>query len=91
MRAYILDGFAAAGFTLTPLIDSPEVSVVKSIKSPAEIELVRAVNTLTVEGIRSIQRCGSRPYQTPKHPVLMFLFGPRRLFRTYGARAIPNT
>lgn len=57
MRAFILDGFASEGFKLTPLVDSPEVSAVKSIKSPAEIEIVRAVNTLTIEGIRSIQRC----------------------------------
>ncbi|KAK4703142.1 hypothetical protein P7C70_g3081, partial [Phenoliferia sp. Uapishka_3] len=57
MRAFILDGFTAAGFILTPLIDSPEISAVKSIKSPAEIEIVRAVNTLTIEGIRTVQRC----------------------------------
>ncbi|KAI5480318.1 Creatinase/aminopeptidase [Pseudohyphozyma bogoriensis] len=57
MRAFILDGFTSEGFRLTPLIDSPEVSAVKAIKSPAEIALVRAVNTLTVEGIRAVQRC----------------------------------
>ncbi|KAL8283925.1 hypothetical protein RQP46_005357 [Phenoliferia psychrophenolica] len=57
MRAFILDGFTSVGFTLTPLIESTSVSIVKAIKSPAEIEIVRAVNTLTIEGIRSVQRC----------------------------------
>lgn len=55
MRDYIVRGLHGAGFVTVGL--SPEVENVRQRKSPAEIELLRAVNTGTVEALRQMRPC----------------------------------
>ncbi|PNS21793.1 hypothetical protein CAC42_391 [Sphaceloma murrayae] len=55
MRDYISRGIQDAGLRTVGL--SSAVEEVRQIKSPAEIEILRAVNSMTVEGIRALQRC----------------------------------
>ncbi|EPE03317.1 xaa-pro dipeptidase [Ophiostoma piceae UAMH 11346] len=55
IRDYIVRGLDAAGFETLGL--SPEVELVRQIKSPAEVELLRAVNTGTVVAVRAMRPC----------------------------------
>ncbi|KAI6081848.1 Prolidase/Aminopeptidase P-like protein [Hypoxylon rubiginosum] len=55
MRDFIARGLANAGFQTQGL--TPEVELVRQIKSPAEVELLRAVNTGTVAAVRAMRPC----------------------------------
>lgn len=55
MRDYIVRGLQANGFETVGL--RGEVEAVRQIKTPAEIELIRAVNTGTVEAVRAMRPC----------------------------------
>lgn len=56
MRDFIARGLAAqSGFSVTGL--SGEVERVRQTKTPPEVEILRAVNTGTIEAIRAIQLC----------------------------------
>ncbi|KAK4950438.1 hypothetical protein LTR10_011420 [Elasticomyces elasticus] len=55
IRDYIVRGLDAAGFQTKGL--NPAVELVRQTKSPAEVELIRAVNTGTVEAVRSMRPC----------------------------------
>ncbi|KAF3767245.1 Creatinase/aminopeptidase [Cryphonectria parasitica EP155] len=55
MRDYIVRGLEGAGFKTVGL--SPAVELVRQQKSPAEVELLRAVNTGTVEAVRAMRPC----------------------------------
>ncbi|OJD40774.1 xaa-pro dipeptidase [Diplodia corticola] len=55
MRDYIVRGLRANGFETLGL--AGEVEAVRQIKTPAEIELLRAVNTGTVEAVRAMRPC----------------------------------
>ncbi|KAK8135559.1 hypothetical protein PG984_003499, partial [Apiospora sp. TS-2023a] len=55
IRDYISRGLAETGFETVGL--SPEVELVRQIKSPAEVELLRAVNTGTVVAVRAMRPC----------------------------------
>lgn len=55
MRDYIVRGLDAAGFQTLGL--NTKVDNVRQMKSPAEIELIRAVNTGTVEAVRQMRPC----------------------------------
>ncbi|CAJ2510394.1 Uu.00g050970.m01.CDS01 [Anthostomella pinea] len=55
IRDFIPRGLAASGFDTVGL--SPEVEMVRQIKSPAEVELLRVVNTGTVVAVRAMRPC----------------------------------
>jgi Xaa-Pro aminopeptidase len=55
MRDFIVRGLDANGFETQGL--NMEVDMVRQVKSPAEIENLRAVNTGTVEAIRAMRPC----------------------------------
>jgi len=55
MRDYIVRGLSASGFQTVGL--STNVEAVRQTKSAAEIELLRAVNTGTVEAVRHMRPC----------------------------------
>lgn len=55
MRDYIVRGLGTNGFQTVGL--TPEAEFVRQIKSPAEVELLRAVNTGTVVAIRAMRPC----------------------------------
>ncbi|KAI1463362.1 Creatinase/aminopeptidase [Daldinia caldariorum] len=55
MRDFIARGLANTGFETFGL--SPEVELVRQLKSPAEVELLRAVNTGTVAAVRAMRPC----------------------------------
>jgi Xaa-Pro aminopeptidase len=55
MRDYIVRGLGSNGFTTVGL--SPEAELVRQIKSGAEVELIRAVNTGTVAAVRAMRPC----------------------------------
>lgn len=55
MRDYIVRGLGAAGFRTVGLDAAAEL--VRQAKSPAEVELLRSVNTGTVEAVRSMRPC----------------------------------
>ncbi|KKY26767.1 putative aminopeptidase ypdf [Diplodia seriata] len=55
MRDYIVRGLRSNGFETLGL--AGEVEAVRQIKTPAEIELLRAVNTGTVEAVRAMRPC----------------------------------
>lgn len=55
IRDYIVRGLDSAGFDTVGL--SPAVELVRQTKSPAEVELIRAVNTGTVEAVRAMRPC----------------------------------
>ncbi|KAI3395852.1 hypothetical protein diail_789 [Diaporthe ilicicola] len=55
IRDYIVRGLDAAGFETVGL--NPAVELVRQIKSAAEVELLRAVNTGTVEAVRAMRPC----------------------------------
>lgn len=55
MRDYIVRGLDAAGFETIGL--TSEVESVRQQKSPAEVEILRAVNTGTVEAVRQMRPC----------------------------------
>ncbi|KAK8047932.1 Creatinase/aminopeptidase [Apiospora saccharicola] len=55
IRDYISRGLAETGFETIGL--SPQVELVRQIKSPAEVELLRAVNTGTVVAVRAMRPC----------------------------------
>lgn len=55
IRDYIVRGLDAAGFDTVGL--NPAVELVKQQKTPAEVELIRAVNTGTVEAVRAMRPC----------------------------------
>jgi Xaa-Pro aminopeptidase len=55
MRDYIVRGLGTAGFQTVGL--SPDAALVRQIKSPAEIALLRAVNTGTATLIRTLRPC----------------------------------
>ncbi|KAI1073612.1 metallopeptidase family M24 [Whalleya microplaca] len=55
IRDFIARGLANSGFDTVGL--SPEVDLVRQIKSPAEVELIRAVNTGTVVAVRAMRPC----------------------------------
>jgi Xaa-Pro aminopeptidase len=59
MRDYIVRGLDAAGFKTVGL--SSEVDSVRQRKSPAEVEILRAVNTGTVEAVRQMRPCEPSP------------------------------
>ncbi|KAJ8123547.1 hypothetical protein ONZ43_g535 [Nemania bipapillata] len=55
IRDFISRGLANAGFeTIGP---TPEVELIRQIKSPAEVEILRAVNTGTVAAVRATRPC----------------------------------
>ncbi|KAI1870283.1 uncharacterized protein JN550_005211 [Neoarthrinium moseri] len=55
IRDYIVRGLDSVGFETVGL--SPEAELVRQIKSPAEVELLRAVNTGTVVAVRAMRPC----------------------------------
>lgn len=55
IRDYIVRGLDSAGFKTLGL--NPEVELVRQLKSPAEVELLRAVNTGTVVAVRAMRPC----------------------------------
>jgi len=55
IRDYIVRGLADAGFDTVGL--HHEAAAVRWVKSPSEIEILRAVNTGTVEAIRAVRTC----------------------------------
>ena len=55
LRDYISRGLAGAGFETLGL--TPEVELVRQLKSPAEVELLRVVNTGTVVAVRAMRPC----------------------------------
>ncbi|KAI0117849.1 peptidase M24, structural domain-containing protein [Nemania sp. FL0031] len=55
MRDFISRGLANAGFEAIGL--TPEVELIRQIKSPAEVEILRAVNTGTVAAVRATRPC----------------------------------
>ncbi|KAF4123068.1 Xaa-Pro aminopeptidase [Geosmithia morbida] len=55
MRDFITRGLESAGFRTVGL--TPAVELVRQTKSPAEVELVRAVNTGTVVAVRAMRPC----------------------------------
>lgn len=55
IRDYIVRGLDAAGFDTIGL--NSAVELVKQTKTPAEVELIRAVNTGTVEAVRAMRPC----------------------------------
>ncbi|KAK3181951.1 hypothetical protein K4F52_006690 [Lecanicillium sp. MT-2017a] len=55
MRDYIVRGLAGAGMRTVGL--SPEAELVRQTKTPAEVELLRAVNTGTVAAVRAMRPC----------------------------------
>ncbi|KAK8017811.1 hypothetical protein PG993_014137 [Apiospora rasikravindrae] len=55
IRDFIARGLAETGFETIGL--SPEAELVRQIKSPAEVELLRAVNTGTVAAVRAMRPC----------------------------------
>ncbi|KAK0382897.1 hypothetical protein NLU13_8813 [Sarocladium strictum] len=55
MRDYIVRGLDSNGFKTVGL--TPEAELVRQTKSPAEVELLRAVNTGTVQAVRAMRPC----------------------------------
>ncbi|KAK7418197.1 hypothetical protein QQZ08_011350 [Neonectria magnoliae] len=55
IRDYIVRGLDSAGFETVGL--TPEAELVRQLKSPAEVELLRAVNTGTVVAVRAMRPC----------------------------------
>ncbi|KAI1500382.1 Prolidase/Aminopeptidase P-like protein [Biscogniauxia marginata] len=55
IRDYIARGLGDNGFDTVGL--SPEAELVRQIKSPAEVELIRVVNTGTVVAVRAMRPC----------------------------------
>ncbi|KAI6081775.1 Prolidase/Aminopeptidase P-like protein [Hypoxylon rubiginosum] len=55
MRDFIARGLANAGFQTQGL--TPEVELVRQIKSSTEVEVLRAVNTGTVAAVRAMRPC----------------------------------
>ncbi|KAF3068211.1 hypothetical protein CFAM422_008094 [Trichoderma lentiforme] len=55
IRDYIVRGLDGAGFRTVGL--SPEAELVRQLKTPAEVELLRAVNTGTVAAVRAMRPC----------------------------------
>lgn len=55
IRDFISRGLANAGFETVGL--TPEVELIHQIKSPAEVEILRAVNTGTVAAVRATRPC----------------------------------
>lgn len=55
IRDYIVRGLDAGGFETVGL--NPAVELVRQQKSPAEVELLRAVNSGTVEAVRAMRPC----------------------------------
>ncbi|KAI5464813.1 peptidase M24, structural domain-containing protein [Mariannaea sp. PMI_226] len=55
IRDYIVRGLQSVGFKTVGL--SPEAELVRQLKSPAEVELIRAVNTGTVVAVRAMRPC----------------------------------
>lgn len=65
MRDYIVRGLTAAGFDTIGL--DGEVEAVRQTKSPAEVELLRAVNTGTVEAVRQMRPCRLKIQISPRN------------------------
>ena len=55
IRDYIVRGLESVGFKTVGL--TPEAELVRQIKSPAEVELLRAVNTGTIVAVRAMRPC----------------------------------
>ncbi|KAI7634611.1 Creatinase/aminopeptidase, partial [Hortaea werneckii] len=55
IRDYIVRGLDRSGFETVGL--GGEVEAVRQVKSPQEVELLRAVNTGTVEAVRAVRKC----------------------------------
>lgn len=55
MRDFIQRGLGAAGFEIMGL--QGRVEEVRQIKSAKEVEILRAVNTGTVEAVRQMRKC----------------------------------
>ncbi|KAK7424735.1 hypothetical protein QQX98_000313 [Neonectria punicea] len=55
IRDYIVRGLDSAGFETVGL--TPQAELVRQLKSPAEVELLRAVNTGTVVAVRAMRPC----------------------------------
>ena len=55
IRDFLVRGLDANGFKTVGL--GGEVEAVRQVKTPAEIELLRAVNTGTIEAIRAMRPC----------------------------------
>ncbi|KAH8882224.1 metallopeptidase family M24 [Thozetella sp. PMI_491] len=55
MRDFITRGLESVGFETMGL--TPDVELVRQVKSPAEVELLRAVNTGTVIAVRAMRPC----------------------------------
>jgi Xaa-Pro aminopeptidase len=55
MRDFIQRGLASVGFDVVGL--GGHVEEVRQIKSASEVEILRAVNTGTVEAVRQMRRC----------------------------------
>ncbi|GAB7355819.1 hypothetical protein MBLNU459_g6490t1 [Dothideomycetes sp. NU459] len=55
MRDFLVRGLGSVGFSTVGL--GGEVEAVRQIKTPAEVELLRAVNTGTIEAVRAMRVC----------------------------------
>ncbi|EIM87180.1 Creatinase/aminopeptidase [Stereum hirsutum FP-91666 SS1] len=57
MRLFIAQGLVASGLEVVPYSYTAAYALVKQLKSPREIALLRAVNTLTITAIRAVHNC----------------------------------
>ena len=57
MREYIVHGIESVGLVHIGMSEVANVAAVREQKSPAELELLRAVNTATVAAVRAMRPC----------------------------------
>jgi Xaa-Pro aminopeptidase len=57
IRDFISRGLMAEGFNVVGVTMGGEVEAVRQIKSKREVDLLRAVNTGTMEGVRQMRKC----------------------------------
>jgi Xaa-Pro aminopeptidase len=71
MRDFISRGLASNGFEVHGL--GGEVERIRQIKSEAEVGILRAVNTGTVEAVRAMRKCMKLKFALSEHDVMQVL------------------
>ncbi|CAD6886101.1 unnamed protein product [Tilletia laevis] len=56
-RTFISQGLGLANLSVIPYSETEPTAAVRQSKSAREVAIMRAANTLTVEGIRAVRRC----------------------------------